>query len=141
MDVYLQVSIDGGKTWKNLGEKNKHVDNHVMWIDPANNKHLLVGCDGGLYETWDQGQNWDFKNNMSLSEIYKVSTDNASPFYNVYAGTQDNSSFAGPSRTLNAHGISNQDWYFTNGGDGFETQADWQDNNTIYAQSQNGGLV
>ncbi len=141
MDVFLQVSIDGGKTWKNLGEKNKHVDNHTMWIDPANNKHLLVGCDGGLYETFDQGANWDFKNNMSLSEIYRVSTDNALPFYNVYAGTQDNSSFMGPSRTLNAHGIANQDWSFTNGGDGFETQVDWEDNRTVYAQSQNGGLV
>lgn len=141
MDVLNQVSTDAGKTWKPLGEKNKHVDNHVLWIDPSNNKHLLNGCDGGVYESWDQAASWVFKSNIPLAEVYKVTTDNASPFYNVYAGTQDNSSFVGPSRTINRQGISNSDWYFTNGGDGFETQVDWKDDNIVYAQSQNGGLV
>ncbi|MBX7151416.1 glycosyl hydrolase [bacterium] len=141
MDVFNQVSYDGGATWKKLGEKNKHVDNHALWIDPTNNRHLLSGNDGGVYETWDQGQNWDFKANLSLSEIYKVSTDNALPFYNVYAGTQDNNSFTGPSRTINTSGITNQDWLFTLGGDGFETQADWKNPDLLYVQSQNGGLV
>jgi photosystem II stability/assembly factor-like uncharacterized protein len=141
MDLYIQVSNDGGKTFKQLGEKYKHVDNHALWIDPKDTKHLLNGCDGGVYETWDQGQNWTFKNNIPIAEIYKVTTDNATPFYNVYAGTQDNSSFVGPSRTINRQGISNSDWYFTQGGDGFETQVDWKDDNIVYAQSQNGGLI
>ena len=141
MDLYIQVSADGGKNWKPLGERFKHVDNHVIWIDPADTKHLLNGCDGGLYETWDQGQNWIFKNNLPIAEVYKVTTDNALPFYNVYAGTQDNSSFVGPSRTINRHGISNSDWYFTQGGDGFQSQADWKDDNIVYAESQNGGLI
>jgi hypothetical protein len=78
---------------------------------------------------------------MPIAEIYKVSTDNAKPFYNVYIGTQDNNSLVGPSRTINSTGITNYDWKFTLGGDGFETQADWKDDNIIYAQSQNGGLV
>src|SRR5574338_93815 len=114
MDVFMQVSIDGGKTWKRAGEDKKHVDNHVLWIDPDNNRHLLNGCDGGLYETYDQCKNWDFKSNIPIAEIYKVATDNATPFYNVYAGSQDNSSFGGPSRTINSSGIANQDWFFTN---------------------------
>jgi photosystem II stability/assembly factor-like uncharacterized protein len=141
MDLLIQVSNDGGKTFKALGEKYKHVDNHALWIDPSNTRHLISGCDGGVYETWDMGQNWDFKANIPITEIYKVSTDNALPFYNVYIGTQDNCSLSGPSRTINSSGINNRDWTFTLGGDGFETQADWKDDNILYVQSQNGGLV
>jgi photosystem II stability/assembly factor-like uncharacterized protein len=140
MDVLMKVSKDGGKTWANLGEKYKHVDNHALWIDPDNNKHLISGCDGGVYETYDQGQNWDFKNNIPIAEVYKVTTDNQTPFYNVYIGTQDNNSLYGPSRTINSGGITNQDWVFTIAGDGFQTQVDWRDPNTIYAESQDGGL-
>ncbi len=141
MDVFMQVSKDGGKTWKNLGEKHKHVDNHYLWIDPDNNKHLLAGCDGGLYETFDQGKNWDFKNNIPIAEIYKVTVDNSKPFYYVFAGTQDNNSFGGPSRTISSGGITNQDWFFTWSGDGFETQVDWKNPDIIFAQSQYGGLA
>jgi photosystem II stability/assembly factor-like uncharacterized protein len=140
-DVFIQVTNDGGKTWSNLGDNLKHVDNHALWINPKNNKHLLAGCDGGVYESFDRGKNWDFKANLPITEIYKVSTDNAEPFYNVYIGTQDNNSLMGPSRTINSSGITNRDWLFTNSGDGFETQVDWKDLNIIYAQSQYGGLV
>ena len=141
MDVLIKVSKDGGKTWANLGEKYKHVDNHVLWIDPDNNRHMISGCDGGVYETYDQGQNWDFKSNIPIAEVYKVTTDNQTPFYNVYIGTQDNNSLGGPSRTINSGGITNQDWVFTLAGDGFQTQVDWKDPNIIYAESQNGGLT
>ncbi len=141
MDLLIQVSYDGGKTFKALGEKFKHVDNHAMWIEPTHTNHLISGCDGGIYESWDMGQSWDFKATIPITEIYKVSTDNATPFYNVYFGTQDNNSLMGPSRTLNSSGISNRDWTFTLGGDGFETQADWKDSNILYVQSQYGGLV
>ena len=141
MDVFNKVSDDGGKTWRNLGEKFKHVDNHVLWIDPDNTNHLLSGCDGGVYESWDGAQAWAFKSNLSIAEVYKVTTDNSYPFYYVYAGTQDNSSFGGPSRTRNNAGIANSDWFITTGGDGFESQVDWKEGNYVYAQSQNGGLV
>lgn len=141
MDVFTQVSIDGGKTWNNLGEDKKHVDNHVLWIDPDNNMHMIDGCDGGVYDTYDQGKNWAFKSNIPIAEIYKVTTDNAEPFYNVYAGSQDNSSFGGPSRTINSSGITNRDWFYTIAGDGFQSQVDWKDPNIVYSESQNGGLV
>jgi len=140
-DTFIQVTVDGGKTWKNLGDDKKHVDNHALWINPNDNKHIRAGCDGGVYETFDQGKNWDFKSNIPITEIYKVTTDNAEPFYNVYIGTQDNNSLGGPSRTISSAGILNQDWLFTNAGDGFETQVDWKDPNIIYSQSQFGGLV
>ncbi len=141
MDTYAKVSDDGGKTFHNLGEKSKHVDNHVIWVDPANTQHMLVGCDGGLYESYDAAKNWDFKANIPVTQFYKVSLDNSFPFYCVYGGTQDNFSLGGPSRTTSANGIVNSDWFITNGGDGFESQADYVDSNIIYAESQYGGIV
>lgn len=141
MDTWLHHTIDGGKTVVATGENSKHVDNHAMWIDPANTNHWLVGCDGGLYETWDHGKYWHYKANLPITQFYKVSVDNALPFYNIYGGTQDNNSQGGPSRTINEHGISNFDWFITNGGDGFESAIDPEDPNIVYAQSQYGWLV
>ena len=122
MNTWLHHSIDGGKTWKKTGEKTKHVDNHCMWINPQNTDHWIIGCDGGLYETWDHAQHWDFKPNLPITQYYRVAVDQDEPFYNIYGGTQDNSSHGGPSRTRNNAGITNSDWQITNGGDGFESQ-------------------
>ncbi|MBC7775316.1 MAG: glycosyl hydrolase [Phycisphaerae bacterium] len=140
-DTYYKVSDDGGKTVRNLGELNKHIDNHCIWIDPDNTDHLRVGCDGGVYETWDFAKTWEFKHNLPVTQFYKVSTDNALPFYNVHGGTQDNLSLGGPSRNISTNGIPNSDWFVTSTGDGFETQVDPTNPDIIYAQSQYGGLV
>lgn len=140
-DTYYKVSYDGGKTTSNLGEINKHIDNHAIWVDPRDPKHLLVGCDGGIYETYDHAKTWEFKSNLPITQFYKVSTDNAFPFYNVHGGTQDNFSLMGPSRNTSNNGICNEHWQVTSTGDGFETQVDPTDPNIIYAQSQYGGLV
>jgi photosystem II stability/assembly factor-like uncharacterized protein len=141
MDTWMSVSKDGGKTFNKVGEVFKHVDNHCMWIDPNNNKHWLVGSDGGMYETFDAAKTWDFKENIPVTQFYKVAVDNDYPFYNVYGGTQDNFSIGGPSRVLTNHGITNFDWFITNGGDGFESQIDPNNPDIVYAQSQNGFLV
>lgn len=141
MDTWFHHTEDGGKTWKQTGEENKHVDNHCMWQDPDDLDHWLVGCDGGLYETWDAASTWHFKPNLPITQFYKVAVDNAEPFYNIYGGTQDNNSLGGPSRTTNIAGILNSDWYITNGGDGFESQIDPKDPNIVYAQAQYGWLV
>jgi photosystem II stability/assembly factor-like uncharacterized protein len=141
MDVYLHVSDDAGKTFRNLGESSKHVDNHAMWIDPGDTRHLLVGCDGGLYESLDRGASWRFFGNLPVTQFYRVTVDEASPVYNVYGGTQDNFTLGGPSRTLNVHGIRNTDWFVTVGGDGFQPRVDPKDPNIVYGESQHGGLL
>ena len=140
-DTYFKVSYDGGKSFSNLGEINKHIDNHAIWVDPKDANHLLVGCDGGVYETYDHAKSYHFKDNLPVTQFYKVSTDNEYPFYTVHGGTQDNLSLAIPSRTTSMNGIVNSDCYVTSIGDGFETQVDQSNPNIIYAQSQYGGLV
>jgi photosystem II stability/assembly factor-like uncharacterized protein len=141
MDTWMSVTHDGGKTFEMVGEVTKHVDNHSMWINPSNNKHWVVGCDGGIYETFDAAKTWDFKKNLPVTQFYKVALDNDYPFYNIYGGTQDNFSLGGPSRVLTEHGIRNSEWFITNGGDGFESQIDPNNPNIVYAQSQYGFLV
>jgi photosystem II stability/assembly factor-like uncharacterized protein len=141
MDTWLQVSEDGGKSFHKVGEKFKHVDNHELWIDPDNTDHLISGCDGGLYETWDRGATWSFKSNLPVTQFYRVSLDNSAPFYFVYGGTQDNETLGGPSQTPTVHGIMNSDWFVTVGGDGFWCAVDPEDPNIVYSEFQYGGLV
>jgi len=141
MDTYGKVSVDGGKTFKNINESSKHVDNHCLWINPSNTNHMIIGCDGGVYETFDSMKTWLWKENIPTIQFYRVAVDNAEPFYNIYGGTQDNNSLGGPSRTQYNRGIINEDWYVTNGGDGFESQIDPTNPNIVYAQAQYGWLV
>ena len=140
MDTWLHVSADGGKTFAKVGEEHKHVDNHAMWIDPDDTDYLLVGCDGGVYVSFDRGTTWSFKENLPITQFYRVSVDTSSPFYFIYGGTQDNNSLGGPSRTLDRSGISNEDWFITVGGDGYETVIDPTNPDILYSQSQYGNL-
>ena len=141
VDTIFQVSDDGGKTMHSLGQRYMHVDNHIVWVDPDNTDHLMVGNDGGLYRSYDRGATWTFFENLPLAQYYDVDADNAAPFYNVYGGLQDNNSLGGPSRTRSEHGILNQDWFVTQGGDGFTSHVDPEDPNIIYAELQHGVIV
>jgi photosystem II stability/assembly factor-like uncharacterized protein len=141
MNVSLHESLDGGKTLHTINEVNHHGDNHAIWIDPDDTKHWLLGSDGGMYGTWDDAKAWEFKANLPTVQFYDVAVSNASPFYDVCGGTQDNFSWCGPERTRNLNGIMNSDWYVTTGGDGFRSQVDPVDANTVYSESQYGVLV
>ncbi len=141
MNVFIMVSDDGAKTLRPLGERWKHVDSHCIWIDPKNPSFYRVGCDGGVYESFDRGANWSFIANLPITQFYDITVDNAAPFYSVYGGTQDNFTLGGPARTRSVSGITNADWFVTLGGDGFHCKVDPTDPNIIYCEYQYAGLT
>jgi len=139
MDTRAGRSKDGGKTWENIEGRNKHVDNHALWINPDNTDHYLMGCDGGLYETYDGAETWQFASNLPITQYYHVRVDNDYPFYNVYGGAQDNGSWFGPSQTHRRY-LVNSDWTYTIGGDGYLSTPDPNNPGISYHSSQYCGI-
>ncbi|HUX95268.1 MAG TPA: hypothetical protein VMV47_05995 [Bacteroidales bacterium] len=137
-ETVSQVTTDGGKTWNRIGNNQRHVDDHAIWIDPDDTQHFYIGGDGGIYETYDGGKNFIFKSNLPVTQFYRVAVDNAFPFYNIYGGTQDNNSMGGPSRNINRDGVVNDNWTVTMGGDGFWVAVDPEDENIVYTEYQYG---
>lgn len=141
MDVFFQVTRDGGATFSVLGNgREKHSDNHALWIDPADHRHLLAGTDAGLYETFDQGATWRHFPNMPIAQFYKVAVSNRAPFYDLLGGAQDLGTLWGPSRTTTTEGVRNEDWYFPMGADGYGVQFDPDDPDLVYVMTQQGNL-
>jgi photosystem II stability/assembly factor-like uncharacterized protein len=139
MDTNVQITDDGGKTF-GASRWAVHADNHALVFDPTDAAHLLLGNDGGLYESYDAGQTWRHFNNLPVTQFYRLATDNAAPFYNVYGGTQDNGTQGGPARTRNRVGVRSADWEVVGGGDGMQPRVDPEDPNTVYVMSQNGAI-
>ena len=136
----LYKSSDGGKTFTDDGHGDDvHVDHHALWIDPRDGRHVLLGNDGGLYATYDQGKNWDHHNHVAIGQFYHVAVS-SDPNYKVYGGLQDNGSWGGPNRVANNSGPVNSDWMSIGGGDGFVCAVDPDDPDQIYYESQNGGM-
>ena len=140
MDVRIQVSDNHGLTFRRLKEDNKHSDNHSINFLASDPDYLLVGTDGGIYESFDLAETWRFVANLPVTQYYKVAVDDSEPFYNIYGGTQDNGSHGGPSRTVYQHGIRNADWYFILGADGHQPATEPGNPNIVYAESQQGDM-
>jgi len=140
MDVRIQVSDDGGANFRRLQERGKHSDSHAMAFRMSDPDYLLVGTDGGLYESYDLAQTWRFLDNMPITQYYKVAVDDREPFYHIFGGTQDNGSHGGPSRTDTRNGILNRDWYKTLGADGHQSAVEPGNPDIGYAETQQGGL-
>ncbi len=141
METVARITEDGGKTWKRLGNKARHVDDHALWIDPCDTAHLMIGGDGGVYESFDRGKEWRHIPNLPVIQFYRVTVDNSTPFYYVYGGTQDNNSMGGPSRNTSTAGVTSGEWIVTKGGDGFFSQVDPKNPDIVYSESQYGNIV
>jgi photosystem II stability/assembly factor-like uncharacterized protein len=141
VDYHMQISNDGGKTFTRMNEHNKHSDNHAIAFRPDDPNYLLIGTDGGLYESFDLGVSWKFVSNLPLTQYYKVAVDDAWPIYNIYGGTQDNNTQGGPSRTFFPHGIGNEDWRIILFADGHQPATEPGNPDIVYAEWQEGNLV
>ncbi len=141
MDVRIQVSDDGGKSFRRLKEQHKHSDNHAIAFRKDDPDYMLIGTDGGLYESFDLAENWRFMANMPITQFYKVAVDDTEPFYHIYGGTQDNNTQVGPSRTDNYTGITNGDWSITIFADGHQPATEPGNPNIAYSEWQQGNLV
>ena len=141
VDVRMQVSENGGKTFKRMKEKFKHSDNHSLAFREDDPNYLLVGTDGGIYETFDMTKNWRYIPNLPITQFYKVAVDDAEPFYNIYGGTQDNNTQGGPSRTDDKRGITNADWEVVLFADGHQPATEPGNPDIVYAEWQQGNLV
>ncbi|MEK9781739.1 MAG: hypothetical protein VW266_02205 [Flavobacteriales bacterium] len=140
MNVRVLTSEDGGKTFTQLKERNKHSDNHALVFKKDDPNYLMLGTDAGIYESFDLAENWRYIKNLPLTQFYKVAVNDAKPFYHIFGGTQDNGSAGGPSATNDREGISNRHWYKTLFADGHQSATDPVYNNIIYAETQQGGL-
>ena len=136
---FLTVSEDAGKSFSaafstNEGPgENLHSDMHALWINPENPDQLLVGTDGGVYQSLDQATHWRFLANLPVSQFYHVSFDMADP-YNVYGGLQDNGTWMAPSRATD--NIANRHWRAIGMGDGFWAFSDPADPDYAYVEYQ-----
>ena len=137
----LYRSVDGGKTMQPVRNNYVHGDYHSVVFDPEDPDYLMVGTDGGVYESFDGTAHWKFFANMPITQFYKVTVDYDEPFYNIYGGTQDNNTQGGPSRTDNVHGIRNSDWFVTVFADGHQPAADPTNPDIVYSEWQEGNLV
>ncbi|MCW5519442.1 glycosyl hydrolase [Aureitalea sp. L0-47] len=140
MDNNLQISEDGGKTFYRMNESNKHGDNHAIAFKQSDPNYLIVGSDGGLYESFDLTKTWKYVENLPVTQYYKMAVDDAEPFYHIYGGTQDNSTQRGPSRTDNVHGIQSSDWSVILNWDGHQPATEPGNPNIVYAERQEGTL-
>ena len=133
----LSYSEDGGKTFTGIGG-SFHGDLHALWLDPQQPRHMVLGTDGGVFISYDGGNNWRDVLSISASQCYHVGYDMERP-YNVYTGLQDNGTWMGPSD--NADGIASRHWRSLNGGDGFWALVDPKTPDYVYNEYQGGNLA
>jgi photosystem II stability/assembly factor-like uncharacterized protein len=139
LGVQQSKSEDGGKTFQATAGKGVHADGHAMWINAKDGRHMLVGCDGGFYVSYDRSNNWDHLNHMAMGQFYHVAMCNKQPYW-LYGGLQDNGSWGVPSIGLKGRGPVNEEVVEVGGGDGFVCRVDPTDPDLVYLESQDGNM-
>ncbi len=138
LGVQLTKSTDGGKTFATAG-RGTHPDHHCLWIDPDDSKHVLLGNDGGFYESSDGGATFQPLRKMALGQFYHVAADSRRD-YRVGGGLQDNGTWYGPAIKRGGQGPTLGDFRTIGGGDGFVVRFDPSDPDLVYTESQNGNI-
>ena len=137
----LGISTDGGASFTSPFTGGfgggVHSDHHALWVNPKDPENLILGTDGGLYVSHDQGHTWRHVRSLPVSQFYRVSVDDQVP-YNVYGGLQDNGSWMGPSRAPG--GVENKDWRGVGFGDGFYAFRDPSDPDYVFSEYQGGEI-
>ena len=133
----VDISIDGGKTWEKAFEYGG--DNHALWINPLDSRHMMLGYDYGFARSYDSGKNWIHFDNISMAQLYSIGVDMEYP-YNVYGGMQDFGTWKGPSIKKGRFPIRFEDWEHVLGGDGFYVQVDPKNSRWLYCEAQFGEL-
>jgi photosystem II stability/assembly factor-like uncharacterized protein len=139
LGIPMYRSTDGGKNFKMEGTENVHPDQHALWINPRDSRHMIIGCDGGFYVSYDRAAKWDYLSTAAIGQFYHVVLDSSRPA-RAFGGLQDNGSWGGPTRTLNGQGPINEDWFVVSGGDGFVCRVDPTDPDLVYFESQDGNM-
>jgi photosystem II stability/assembly factor-like uncharacterized protein len=138
LGVQLFASTDGGRSFTAIA-RGTHPDHHALWINPKDGQHLILGGDGGLFTSTDRAQTFTANRGLVLGQFYGIAVDMRLP-YRVYGGLQDNGNWGGPVATRYEDGITLADWQRLIGGDGFRAAADPADPDTVYVETQFGGL-
>ncbi|MCJ7628284.1 MAG: hypothetical protein MUO50_07830, partial [Longimicrobiales bacterium] len=136
VDTNLYCTTDNGITWEPFRLQGVHVDHHEIVFDPVDPDYMMLGNDGGLYESYDAGLTWRHFANLPVAQPYRVGISTEEPFYWIFGGTQDNGTPGGPMGTRNSVGVRNADWVGIVGGDGFQARVDPVDPTIAYGMSQ-----
>ncbi|MBP8239288.1 MAG: glycosyl hydrolase, partial [Saprospiraceae bacterium] len=140
LGVPVLRSDDGGKTFRSVNGDNVHADHHALWINPRRPGHIILGNDGGINISYDDGESWIKCNTPPLGQFYALAVDMAKP-YNVYGGLQDNGVWFGPSNYRAGtewHDSGQYPYKSIMGGDGMQVAVDTRDNATVYTGFQFG---
>jgi hypothetical protein len=140
LGVPVIKSMDGGASWEPINGDNVHSDHHALWLNPNRDGHLILGNDGGINISYDDGERYIKCNSPALGQFYYVAVDMAEP-YNVYGGLQDNGVWMGPNTyqaSTRWHGSGQYPYRAIYGGDGMQVAIDTRDNETVYTGLQFG---
>ncbi|MEM9837255.1 MAG: T9SS type A sorting domain-containing protein [Bacteroidota bacterium] len=132
VDFVVQKSVDGGNSWF-TAFPGVHVDQHALAFNAQNNNEVLLGNDGGVYKSNNNGASSTKYLNLPITQFYRFYVDPQNPD-KIYGGSQDNSTMRTTTGSLD-------DWNIIFGGDGFQPLVAADNTNVIYALSQRGNLV
>ena len=135
----LYRSTDAGKTWESYTGAPSGADFNYVWIDPTNDKYMILAVDQGTEISMDAGRTWTTWFNQPTGQMYNVTTDHGFPFF-MYSAQQDSGTIATPIFGRGGQ-ITYRDWYTTNGFETAHIVPDPADPNYLYATGWYGSIL